>query len=310
MPKPHPKKYRTTNWRDYNQSLKQRGSMLLWIDKEMDWLAPGSGKRGRAEKFSDAAIQFCLMVKNLFGLALRQAAGMVASLLKLSCLDWPTPDYSTLCRRQQHLQVCISYRANPNGLHLLVDSTGVKMLGEGEWKTKKHGAEYRRQWRKVHLGIDAETLEIRAIEVTSNRVGDAQVLPDLLNQIPRDERIDSVSGDGAYDTKKAHAAIVERDAEAIIPVRKNGKPWKENTPGAQARNETLRTTQRLGRTIWKKWSDYHRRSLVETKMRCFKLLGERVSARIFNSQVAELQIRAALLNRFTQLGTPITVAIP
>ena len=284
--------------------------MLLWIDKEMDWLAPGSGKRGRAEKFSDAAIQFCLMVKNLFGLALRQAAGMVASLLKLSCLDWPTPDYSTLCRRQQHLQVCISYRANPNGLHLLVDSTGVKMLGEGEWKTKKHGAEYRRQWRKVHLGIDAETLEIRAIEVTSNRVGDAQVLPDLLNQIPRDERIDSVSGDGAYDTKKAHAAIVERDAEAIIPVRKNGKPWKENTPGAQARNETLRTTQRLGRTIWKKWSDYHRRSLVETKMRCFKLLGERVSARIFNSQVAELQVRAALLNRFTQLGTPITVAIP
>ena len=276
----------------------------------MDWLAPGNGKRGRAEKFSDAAIQFCLMVKNLFGLALRQATGMVASLLKLSGLDWPMPDYSTLCRRQQRLQVSISYRPNPNGLHLLVDSTGVKMLGEGEWKTKKHGAEYRRQWRKVHLGIDAETLEIRAIEVTSNRVGDAQVLPDLLNQIPRDERIASVSGDGAYDTKKDYAAIAERDAEAIIPVRKNGKLWKENTPGARARNETLRATERLGRTIWKKWSGYHRRSLVETKMRCFKLLGERVNARIFNSQVAELQIRAALLNRFTQLGSPITVAIP
>jgi len=106
------------------------------------------------------------------------------------------------------------------------------MLGEGEWKTKKHGAEYRRQWLKVHLGIDAETLEIRAIEVTSNRVGDAQVLPDLLNHIPQDERIDSVSGDGAYDTKRDHTAIVERNAEAIIPVRKNGKPWKENAPGA------------------------------------------------------------------------------
>ncbi|WP_446808515.1 IS5 family transposase [Methylomonas sp. 2BW1-5-20] len=310
MLKPQPKKYRTQNWPDYNQSLKQRGAMLLWIDKKMDWLAPGSGKRGRAEKFSDAAIQFCLMVKNLFGLALRQASGMVASLLRLSGIDWPTPDYTTLCRRQQHLQVCISYRPNPNGLHLLVDSTGVKMLGEGEWKTQEHGAEYRRQWRKVHLGIDAETLEIRAIEVTSNRVGDAQVLPDMLNQIPCDERIDSVSGDGAYDTKNAHAAIVERDAEAIIPVRKNGKPWKENTSGAQGRNETLRATQRLGRAIWKKWSGYHRRSLVETKMRCFKLLGERVRARIFNSQVAELQIRAALLNRFTQLGTPITVVMP
>lgn len=184
------------------------------------------------------------------------------------------------------------------------------MLGEGEWKTKKHGAEYRRQWRKVHLGIDAETLEIRAIEVASNRVGDAQVLPELLNQIPRDERIDSVSGDGAYDTKNGHAAIADRDAEAIIPVRRNGKLWKENTLGARARNETLLATERLGRTIWKKWSGYHRRSLVETKMRCFKLLGERVDARLVNSQVAELQIRAALLNRFTQLGTPITVAIP
>lgn len=276
----------------------------------MDWLAPASGKQGRAEKFSDAAIQFCLMVKNLFGLALRQVTGMVESLLKLSCLDWPTPDYSTLCRRQQRLQVFIAYRPNPNGLHLLVDSTGVKMLGEGEWKTKKHGAEYRRQWRKVHLGIDAETLEIRAIEVTSNRVGDAQVLPDWLNQIPQEERIDSISGDGAYDTKRDHTAIAERNAEAIIPVRKNGKPWKENTPGAKARNETLRAMQRLGRAIWKKWSGYHRRSLVETKMRCFKLLGERVNARRFNSQVAELQIRAALLNRFTQLGRPITVAIP
>lgn len=310
MPKPLPKKYRTTNWRDYNHSLIRRGSLLVWIDKDMDWFAPASGKQGRSETFTDAAVQFCLMIKNLFGLALRQASGMVASLLKLSNLDWPTPNYTTLCRRQQHLQVSIAYRPNPNGLHLLVDSTGVKMLGEGEWKTKKHGAEYRRQWRKVHLAIDAETLEIRAIEVTSNRVGDAQALPDMLNQIPRDERIDSISGDGAYDTKNVYSATADRGAEAIIPVRKNGKPWKENTSGAQARNETLRAVQRLGRAIWKKWSGYHRRSLVETKMRCFKLLGERVNARIFNSQVAELQIRAALLNRFTQLGTPITVVAP
>lgn len=199
---------------------------------------------------------------------------------------------------------------NPNGLHLLVDSTGVKMLGEGDWKTKKHGAEYCRQWRKVHLGLDAEILEIRTIEVTSNRVGDAQVLPALLAQIPADEVIASVNGDGAYDTKGSHKAIAERGADAVIPVRKNGKPWKENTSGTNVRNDTLRATQRLGRTLWKKWSGYHRRSLLEAKMRCFKLLGERVMACLFNSQVAELQIRAALLNRFTQLGTSITVAIP
>lgn len=174
---------------------------------------------------------------------------MVAGLLKLSHLDWSAPNFTTQCRRQQHLQVNIFYRTNRNGLHLLVDSAGVKMLGEGEWKAKKHGAEYRLQWRKVHLAIDAETLEIRAIEVTSNREGDAQVLPDLLNQIPHDEPIEPLSGDGAYDTKKVHSAAAERGAEVIIPVPKNGKPWKENTPGARTRNEMLRAMQRLGSAI-------------------------------------------------------------
>ena len=135
------------------------------------------------------------------------------------------------------------------------------------------------------------------------------MLPELLAQIPSHEVITAVGGDGAYDTKGCHAAIAARGAAALIPTRKNGQPWKENTPGARARNETLRATRRLGRTIWKRWSHYHRRSLVETKMRCFKLLGERVMARDFDRQVAELQVRAAVLNRFTRLGTPVTVRV-
>jgi len=135
------------------------------------------------------------------------------------------------------------------------------------------------------------------------------VLPDLLNQVPADETIKSVKADGAYDTKDCHKAIPERGAEGIIPVRKNAVPWKENKPGAKARNEILRATERFGRTLWKQWSGYYRHSLVETKMRCFKLLGERVMARDFDRQVAELQIRAALLNRFTYLGIPVTVAV-
>ena len=196
------------------------------------------------------------------------------------------------------------------GLHLLVDSTGIKMLGEGEWTIRKHGADYRRQWRKVHLSIDAATLEIRAMEVTDNSIGDAPMLPNLLGQIPPEEQLASVSGDGAYDTKSCHEAIALRQADAIIPIRKNAKPWKKNRAGAAARNEILRATRRLGRTIWKKWSGYHRRSLLETKMHCFKLLGERIMARDFDRQVAELQVRAAVLNRFTRLGTPITVAMP
>jgi hypothetical protein len=282
----------------------------MWLDRDMQWThGQRSGKRGRSLLFTDAAIQFCLTIKGLFGLALRQATGMVQSLLKLAGLDWSTPDYTTLCKRQRELKVQISYRPSRAGLHLLVDSTGLKMMGEGEWKTKKHGAEYRRQWRKLHLGIDAETMEIRAVEVTPNSVGDAPMLPALLGQIDPEEAVLSVSGDGAYDTKGCHEAIALRQAQAIIPVRKNARPWKENRSGAAVRNEILRATERLGRAIWKRWSGYHRRSLVETKMRCVKWLGERVMARDFKRQVAELQVRAAILNRFTQLGTPETVRV-
>lgn len=303
-------RYKTTNWAEYNAALKVRGSLTIWLDKDMQWYAPASGKRGRQHVFSDAAIQFCLSIKCLFGLALRQSLGLVQSLLHLADLDWRVPDFSTVSRRQKTLQVQLPYRASTSALNLLVDSTGIKFLGEGEWKRKKHGAEYRRQWRKVHLGIDASTLEIRAIEVTDNSVGDAPMLPGLLGQIPPGEPIASVSTDGAYDTKACHAAIMERGAQAIIPPRKNAQVWKSQTPGAMVRNEAVLACKRLGWRIWKKWSGYHRRSLVETKMHCFKRLGERVMARTFERQVTELHVRVALLNRFTQLGCPTTVAVP
>ena len=302
-------KYKTTNWADYNASLKARGSLTVWLDKDMQWYATVSGKRGRQRTFSDAAIQFCLSIKCLFGLALRQSLGLVESLLRLAGLDWRVPDFSTVCRRQKDLSVKLPYRPSTTALDLLVDSTGSKFLGEGEWKCKKHGAEYRRQWRKVHLAFDARTLDIRAIEVTDNGTGDAPMLPELLSQIPPDEPIASVGGDGAYDTKACHAAIALRNAQAIIPPRKNARAWKGTQAGASSRNEALRACQRLGRRIWKKWSGYHRRSLVETKMNCFKRLGERVMARTFERQVTELHIRVALLNRFSQLGRPVTVAL-
>jgi hypothetical protein len=264
----------------------------------------------RSRKYSEAAIQFCLTIKSLFNLALRQAMGIAQSLLKLAGLDWQVPDFSTVSRCQKHLAVTIGAQPTTTGLHLLVDSTGIEMLGEGESKTKKHGADYRRQWRKVHLGIDAATLEIRAIEVTDNATGGAPMLPCLLDQIAADEPIASVSGDGAYDTRGCHEAIARRGAQAIIPTRRNAKPLKDRRLGAEVRNAILDATRRLGRKIWKKWTGYHRRSLVESKMRCFKLRGERVMASDFDRQVAELQVRAAILNRFTRLGTPMTVAMP
>lgn len=150
----------------------------------MQWLASPSGKRGRSSTFLDAAIQFCLTIKCLFGSPLRQALGLVQSLLKLMRLLWSAPDYSTVCRRQHRLDVQVHYRPSVKGLHMLADSTSIKFLGEGEWKTKKHGAERRRQWRKAHLGIDAETLQILAIVVTTRDVGESPVGTELLDQIP------------------------------------------------------------------------------------------------------------------------------
>jgi hypothetical protein len=214
----------------------------------------------------------------LFNLALRQAMGMALTLLELAGLDWQVPDFSKVSRGQKHLSVTIRAQPTTSGLHLLVDSTGIKMLGEGEWKTNKHGADYRRQWRKIHLSINAAMLEIRAIEVTDNATGDAPILPCLRDRIPADETVARVSGDDAYDTNGCHEAIAQFGAQAVIPTRKNAKPWKDQRPGATARNAILAATRLLGRKIWKKWSGYHRRSLVENKMRCFKQLEECVMA--------------------------------
>jgi hypothetical protein len=304
-----PTKYETRNWAEYNLSLKKRGSLSIWFDPEMVWDAAPSGRRGRQQAYSDAAIQACLTLKVLFGLPLRQTTGFVVSLLMLVGLDWSVPDFSTLCRRQKTLSVAIPYKGSAGPLHLLIDSTGIKAEGEGEWNARKHGGPKRRLWRKIHIGIDEQTLEIRAIEVTSSSIGDAPILPDLLNQIPPDQELGSVTADGAYDTRKCHDAIAARDAHAVIPPRKNAKLWKPDTPGARARNEAVRASKYLGRALWRQVTRYHRRSRVETKMHCVKLLGQRLSARDFDRQVAEIQIRAAVLNGFTALGIPSTVAV-
>ena len=304
-----PTKYKTTNWSSYNDSLKRRGSLSIWFDPEMVWVPPPSGRRGRQQNFSDAAIQACLTLKVLFGLPLRQTTGFVQSLLELIGLDWVVPDFSTLCRRQRTLQVSLPYRGGTGPLNLLIDSTGIKAEGEGEWNARKHGGSKRRIWRKIHIGIDEETLEVRTVEVTSSNIGDAPVLPDLLNQIPPSQDIGSVIADGAYDTRKCHEAIAARNAHAVIPPRKNAKPWKPTSPGAIARNDAVNAQRYLGRTVWRRWSGYHRRSRVETKMHCLKLMGQSLMARDFDRQVSEIQIRIAVLNRYTALGIPVTEAI-
>jgi hypothetical protein len=154
-----------------------------------------------------------------------------------------------------------------------------------------------------------KTLEVRGVEVTTSNIGDAPMLPELLNQITPDQDIGSVTADGAYDTRKCHDAIAARDAHAVIPPRKNAKPWKPTSPGAIARNDAVNASRYLGRTIWKRWSGYHRRSRVESKMHCVKRLGQSLMARDFDRQIAEIQIRVAVLNRYTALGIPVTKVV-
>ncbi|WP_435170913.1 IS5 family transposase [Falsirhodobacter sp. 1013] len=303
MSKPEAVRYRTTNWKSYNKALRRRGSLLIWLDKDMVWLAHKAGRPGRPPVFSDAAIQFCLMVKVLFSLPLRQIIGMVASIREMARLDWPVPDFFTLSRRQKTLAVQIPHRRRLGPLNLLVDSTGIKFLGDGEWLARKHGTHRRRQYRKVHLAMDTATGDILAGEFTSSREGDSPVLPDLLDQIPADEQVGTVTGDGAFDTRRCHTAIVDRGGTAIIPIRRNGRLWKENCPAARARNDILRASKRFGRANWKHWAGYHARSRIEARMCCLKSFGERIAPRDPDRQTAEIHIRIALINRFNALGT-------
>jgi len=238
-------------------------------------------------------------------MALRQTTGFVESLLRLIGLNWTVPDFSTLSRRRKTLAVNIPYRGSKGPLHLLIDSTGIKVEGEGAWHARKHGGAKRRVWRKIHLGIDEHTLEVRAVEITGSHIGDAPVLPDLLSQIPAEEEIASVTADGAYDTRKCHDAIAERGAHAVIPPRKNAKPLKTVTTGEVARNEAPRAAKYLGRAIWRNRSGYHRRGRAETKMHCMKLLGQRLMARDFDRQVADVQFPIAVMNAYTALGIPV-----
>jgi hypothetical protein len=307
--KPEPARYKTTNWKQYNAALKRRGSLLVWIDPTTQWYANSpSGRAGRDRIFSDAAIQCCLTLKCLFQLPLRQTIGLVEGLLKLAKLDWRVPDYSTLSRRQANLEVTLVHRPCAR-LDLLIDSTGLKAFGEGEWKKKKHGSECASRWLKVHLAMDANTQEIRAVVVTDNTVGDQTAMPVLLEQIEPEQEVGSATLDGIYDTQTCHDALAERGFEAVIPARKRARLCKEKTPGLKRRNEIVQQTHELGRAGWKKASGYHRRSLVETQMHRLKLLGERVMARTFERQVREVQVRVAVLNRFTHLGMPETVRV-
>jgi IS5 family transposase len=309
-PAPDTLRYRVRNWKDYNQALIRRGSLTVWIEEAtlQDWCHNmRDGQVGAPTTYSDLAIQALLTLKAVFSLPLRQTQGFAQSVLHLMASELPIPSYSTLSRRADGLAVALPRRAKDEPLHVVIDSTGLKIFGEGEWKTRQHGVSKRRTWRKMHLGVDEASGEIVAVVTTERDMGDCEVLPQLLEAI--DDEIAQISADGAYDTIACHQAIAARQARVAIPPRENAVitdigQW-------DAREQAVRRIEEIGRPAWKQEVHYHRRSLAETMMfRQKTSFGDRLSSRKMTTQSTEVRIRCAALNRMTHLGMPQSVCIP
>lgn len=309
---PHPKeKYRLANWPEYNKALINRGSVALWLDESTlkQWHYQGPHARGGVFRYSDQCIEAALAIKAVFRLAFRQTQGLIQSLLAIMKKDIQVPSYSQLCRRQAGLKAFTAppepVEAPPEPIHLVVDSTGLKVYGEGEWKVRKHGADKRRTWRKLHLAADESTNEIHAVELTTHSVSDAEMVKPLVAAV--ECPIGKLSGDGAYDQVKVYDELATRHIEPLIPPRCNAVTWTDDSGNdlTHPRNEALAKIDLVGLAEWKRQIGYHRRSKAETAMFRWKaIFGERISARLLANQQSEARIKATCLNRFTRLGMP------
>ena len=300
-------KHRITNWSQYNKALVNRGSLTFWIDDQAisHWsCTEHHGGRGRGFQYSDTAIETSLMLKGLFNLPLRALEGFTNSVFTMMNVPLTSPGYSCISKRANTLE--IKYRNPSRGpiAHLVVDATGLKVYGEGEWKTRKHGTEKRRTWRKLHLAVDAATHEVISAEVSLVSVADNEVLPTLLNSLRR--KIKQVSADGAYDTKACHKLLKHKGCKPTIPPRKNAGYWEEG----HARNEAVAALKKDELKQWKNDNDYHQRSLSETAMYRYKqLISPKLSLRDYNGQVGEALAGVKVMNKVIGLGMPIRQSV-
>ena len=309
IPKP---RYRVTNWPDYDAALRQRGSLVVWFTEEAiaAWRAEPRTTPGGQPHYSALAITTALTMRTVFHLALRQTEGLIGSVIALLGLDLSVPDYSTLSRRSKTLSILPLRRRGVGPLHLLVDSTGVKLGGAGEWLVEKYGTSRRRSWRKLHVGIDAESGEIVAIELTKKEVDDAALAGELLDQIT--DPIASFTADGAYDQDRVYEAVAEHapDAEIIVPPRSTAvsSPSAETAPTQRDRH--IQDIAKHGRMAWQKSRGYNRRAKVEASIGRYKrVIGDALRSRTDETEASEIAIAAAALNRMLEFGRPKYVRV-
>lgn len=305
--------YRVRNWKQYNKALVKRGSITFWINKEVakEWynLESKHSGRGRPKIYSDIAIEACLIIRSLFKLPLRMTQGVVESLFIMMGIKITVPSYTQLCRRQKELALKLKHNVKGK-IHVVIDGTGLKIFGEGEWKVRQHGYTKHRMWRKLHIGIDVETQEIVMMELTDNKVGENKKLKELLEQY--EGGYTGVGGDKGYDSHDCHEQVGNYGAISAINIQEDAKEKRKPSDDEKplVRDEIVRRIAAVGKDQWKKEVSYHSRSLVETAIFRYKtILGNKMHARNIENQKVEALIGCNILNTFTRLGMPESYAI-
>jgi hypothetical protein len=306
------RRYRVTNWREYDAALRRRGSLTVWFTDEAiaAWRAAPRTTPGGQSYYSALAITVALTVRAVFHLALRQTEGLIGSVITLLGLQLTVPDHSTMCRRSMTLVPPPLHRPTAGPLHLLVDSTGLKLGGSGEWLVEKHGASRRRSWRKLHIGIDADSGEIVAVNLTTKDVDDGELTGALLDQIRGP--IASFTADGAYDQEKVYEAVAGRhpDAAVIVPPRSTAALSASAETAPTQRDRHVHGISLHGRMGWQKSSGYNARAKVEAAIGRYKrVMGDALRSRTNKTETTEIAIAAAVLNKMLWLGRPNYVRI-
>lgn len=300
--------YKVTNWSEYNESLVRRGDVTFWFDEDVidAWEHDNDEpKIGRPFTYSDTAIECLLVLRELFRLPYRQTEGLGRALVKLMQIELTIPDFTSLAKRAVTLGVSLDVTQRRGPIDVVVDSTGLKVFGEGEWKMRKHGKSKRRTWRKLHLAINPATQEIEAEVLTENSEHDADQVEDLLRETQG--QVNAFYGDGAYDQWKVYETLADQNIQPVIPPRRNAKVKQHGNSSQRplARDEAIRFIRRSGRKSWKESIGYHRRSLAETAMHRMKCcFGSHLKNREFPNQRTEVRLRSKILNHFTHLGLP------
>ncbi len=303
-------KYRIKNWSRYNPALVRRGSLTIWVDARVLRARAAravSGKVGRPFTYSDRLVSLLVVLQEVYHLPLRQAEGFARSVLRLLKVGRrQVPSYSTLCRRRQKLRVALPQRHRAEPLHIVVDSTGLKIYGEGEWKVRQHGYSQRRTWRRLHLAIDEASGEVTASVLTAEGRSDHDTFPQLLDRTRARHAIRQVSGDTAYDYYAVYRYLAKHVPRARVTMapRINAVLVPADEDLAE-RDRNVAAMRAVGRRQWKLTSGYSRRSLAETAVFRYKtIFGASLSARREDSQRVQALARCRALNQMTRLGMP------